>query len=688
MKAKLRGVEMLFITVVFMLNVSATSDTSFSDKDQSGKSEWREALLIADEYESTGRYIEAYKKYTEVGKMATSVSNFDYASELYIKAITLREKYDLVIPYIYVERNLAYLNLCNHLRQTLNDKCVFWHKVGIRQCESDLDTLTMLKLYKSFALHYMNRYENDKAISVNEKALPISLAFKDTIEYSINLLDYSDLLNKEGRYQTADSVADVGLSLIQKYERDNNVKYSIKWSFWFIQLKAFIYLNEGRKSKSERFFIACKDSVKRFENKGGIKHSDLLYVTNIRLGKLYYELSNYKAADLLFVEAEEILNNPKNIGFNKPFLYDNMLQTYQKAGLYKKAFDISEKYRNFIGDLNRKARQQHNNFLKDIATLDADNAKKEIDLLKSSADQESQDIKMTYLAVAIFTIGVIALLLLLFYQRQNKTNRQLMFMNETIAKQRDEITASIEYAKKIQKAILPSNELMKICLPFSYVFYQPRDIVSGDFYWVHTVGEKVLVACADSTGHGVPGAIVSMIGNNGLDTCVNEYGLTKPSQILDALNKYVEETFDKSVDKVNDGMDIALCLFDFQKNEVEYSGANIPLYMVAGSELLVTKADKQPIGRYDYRQPFTNHILPLGGIDNIYMCSDGIQDQFGGAKGKKFKIRRLKRLLVELSQQEISTQKGMLRDTFSDWKEDQEQVDDVCLIGINVANDL
>jgi hypothetical protein len=146
------------------------------------------------------------------------------------------------------------------------------------------------------------------------------------------------------------------------------------------------------------------------------------------------------------------------------------LQTYQKAGLYKKAYEISEKYRNFIGDLYREARQQHNSFLKDIATLDADNAKKEIDLLKSSADQESQNVKMTYLGVAIFTIGVVALLLLLFYQRQNKTNKQLMLMNETIAEQRDEITASIEYAKKIQKAILPSNELMKICFPFSYVF--------------------------------------------------------------------------------------------------------------------------------------------------------------------------------------------------------------------------
>lgn len=294
---------------------------------------------------------------------------------------------------------------------------------------------------------------------------------------------------------------------------------------------------------------------------------------------------------------------------------------------------------------------------------------------------------MTYLAIGICSVGVVALLLLFFFQRQNKTNRQLLIMNKTIGEQRDEITASIEYAKKIQKAILPSNELMKICLPFSYVFYRPRDIVSGDFYWVHMVGEKVLVACADSTGHGVPGAIVSMIGNNGLDTCVNEYGLTKPAQILDALNKYVEETFEKSSDTVNDGMDIALCLFDFEENSVEYSGANIPLYMVHGNELSVVKPDKQPIGRYEYRQPFTNHKLSLDNVDNIYMCTDGIQDQFGGAKGKKFKIKRLKRLLVELSQQDISKQKGMLRDTFMDWKEGEEQVDDVCFIGIHTKKD-
>ena len=652
------------------------------------KEELKKSLLQADDLEHSGKYVEAYIKYTEVGKMASEAGKLDYANDIYSIAITLRQKHSLKIPYTYEDRNLAFLNLCKHLRQNRNDKSVFWHQVAISQTQADADTLTMLKLYKSFALYYMDKYDHENAIRINQISLPISRAFGDTVEYAINLLDFSDLLNKEGRFKSADSVSDIGYKLIHDFELRNNIMHSTKWSFWFIELKAFIYFNKGDFNTSEQLFKACVDSIKRFQNRGGIKHSDLEYVTNIRLGKLYYELGNYNSADVLFVAADKILSDPHNIGFNKSFLYDNMLQTYQKAGLYKKAFEVSEKYRGYIDNLNIEARKQHDIFLKDIDLLHMENDEKELEILRQEKHQESKDAQLTYLGIGIFAVGIIALLLLLFYQRQNRTNKQLIKMNYTIAEQRDQITSSIEYAKKIQKAILPSNELMKICLPLSYVFYRPRDIVSGDFYWVHTVGEKVLIACADSTGHGVPGAIVSMIGNNGLDTCVNEYGLTKPAQILDALNKYVEETFDKSNDTVNDGMDIALCLFDFEKNEVEYSGANIPLYMVKGNELEVTKADKQPIGRYEYRRPFTNHTLNLREVDHIYMCSDGIQDQFGGSKGKKFKIRRLRRLLIELSQHDINEQKGMLSETFLDWKKDEEQVDDVCFIGIHVGNPL
>lgn len=644
----------------------------------------RALLMEADQLEAEAQYLDAYKAYTRAGKLATAKGSFDYANEIYIKAIDLRKLHRLEIPFTYSDRNLAYLNLCTHLRQSLSEESVFWHEEAIKECARNRDTLNMLKLYKSHALHYMNFYDNKSALEVNEKALPISFAYKDTVEYSINLLDYSDLLNKEGLYKAADSVADVGYNLIHSYELKNDTVTTQKWSFWFIQLKAYIYYKEKRFEESEKYFLACIDSVQNYKKTGKFDHDDLHYVADIRLGELYYELGNFNKADMLFVTAEELLNKPENIGFNRVFLYDNMLLTYTKAGLYKKAFEISEKYRNYINKSYVKAKEEKHSFLKDIATLDIENSQKELSILQSKAKQEDQEKKESYLLIGAFSLLVILLMLLFFFKRQNNTNKQLMKMNKTIGEQRDQITSSIEYAKKIQKAILPSNELMKICLPFSFVYYRPRDIVSGDFYWVHSIGEKVLVACADSTGHGVPGAIVSMIGNNGLNTCVNEYGLTKPSQILDALNKYVEETFEKSEDKVNDGMDIALCLIDFEKNELEYSGANMPLFCVKGNELEVTKADKQPIGRYDYRKPFTNHVISLENVDNVYMCTDGFQDQFGGAKGKKFKIRRLKRLLIELSQQDIVNQQKMLNETFLDWKEDEEQVDDVCFIGIKV----
>jgi serine phosphatase RsbU (regulator of sigma subunit) len=677
-----------FVVFVFLLGSNVFADDNFEDSSFSvniskkNTDRIRELLMEADDLESRKDYIGAYKEYTKVGKLATAKGSFDYAAEIYIKAINLRRIHRLEIPTIYGDRNRAYIDLCFHLRQTLSDESVYWHEEAIKQCALDRDTANMLKLYKSHALHFMNIYDNVSALKVNEIALPISLAFKDSVDYAINLLDYSDLLNKEGLFAKADSIADMGYELVHKYELENHTVTIQKWSFWFIQLKAFIYFNEGRFKESENHYLSCIDSISNYKKTGKYEHDDLHYFTNIRLGKLYYSLGNYKEADRLFLAAEALLNKPENIVFNRVFLYDNMLQTYIKAGLYKKAFETSEKYREYINTSYMKAKEEKHSFLKDIATLDIENSQKELTLLQHKATQENQEQKEVYYIVGGVSMLIVLLMLLLFYKKQNDTNKQLVKMNKTIGEQRDQITSSIEYAKKIQKAILPSNELMKICLPFSFVYYRPRDIVSGDFYWVHSIGEKVLIACADSTGHGVPGAIVSMIGNNGLNTCVNEYGLSKPSQILEALNKYVEETFEKSKDAVNDGMDIALCLIDFNQQTLEYAGANMPLYTVRGNVLDVIKADKQPIGRFDYRKPFTNHVISFNDIDNVYLTSDGIQDQFGGAKGKKFKLRRLKRLLLELSQHPINEQQKLMNETFLDWKEDEEQVDDVCFIGI------
>ena len=190
-----------FLFLLFIIGFIFSANTQIRDSFQINsfskvKDDLKKSLLIADDLEHSGEYVMAYMKYTEVGKMASEAGKLDYANDIYIIAITLREKHNLQIPHTYADRNLAFLNLCNHLRQNMNEKSVFWHKLAIQQTQADADTLTMLKIYKSFALYYMDNYDNENAIRINQIALPISKSFGDTVEYAINLLDFSDLLNK------------------------------------------------------------------------------------------------------------------------------------------------------------------------------------------------------------------------------------------------------------------------------------------------------------------------------------------------------------------------------------------------------------------------------------------------------------------------------------------------------------
>jgi serine phosphatase RsbU (regulator of sigma subunit) len=207
----------------------------------------------------------------------------------------------------------------------------------------------------------------------------------------------------------------------------------------------------------------------------------------------------------------------------------------------------------------------------------------------------------------------------------------------------DEITESFRYAKRIQTAILPPTILISETLPGSFVFFKPKDIVSGDFYWMEKVDGKILIAAADCTGHGVPGAMVSMVGNNCLNRTVREFGLIQPATILDQLTVLVENTFvhkdfnyDTKEDDIKDGMDISLCCIDISKKQLEWAGANNPLWIARSGEMIEIIADKQPVGKFDYRKPFTNHKIELQQGDTIYLFTDGYADQFGGPHGKKF----------------------------------------------------
>jgi serine phosphatase RsbU (regulator of sigma subunit) len=277
--------------------------------------------------------------------------------------------------------------------------------------------------------------------------------------------------------------------------------------------------------------------------------------------------------------------------------------------------------------------------------------------------------------------------------------------NDQIVAKNKEIIDSITYAKRIQTAILPPNYLFSHYLPESFILYKPKDIVAGDFYWMETYIQKdeetmheqpyLLFAAADCTGHGVPGAMVSVICNNALNRSVREFSLHKPNEILDKSREIIVKEFEKSTEDVKDGMDISLCSLSLhpevvngkERRKMLWSGANNPLWIIRNNstELEIHSPSKQPIGKYQLiNEPFSLQEVELEEGDSFYVFTDGFADQFGGPKGKKFLYKQLKDLLLSIRSESMTKQKQLLDSAFENWRGSLEQVDDVCIIGVRI----
>ena len=265
------------------------------------------------------------------------------------------------------------------------------------------------------------------------------------------------------------------------------------------------------------------------------------------------------------------------------------------------------------------------------------------------------------------------------YKIKNEKIKSQKLMIEAIY---EDVQASIRYAKRIQHTILPPDSVMNEHLKQNFVFYKPKDIVSGDFYWLEQIGELTLFAVADCTGHGVPGALVSIVCNNALNQSVREFGLRHPGEILSKVCEIVIQEFAESDEDVMDGMDIALC--SIEGNKLQYAGAYNPLWLIRNAELIETKANKQPIGQCDNRIPFASHSIEMEKDDTFYIFSDGYVDQFGGPKGKKFKSKQFKKLLLSIQDKTLNEQGDLIDEAFEKWKGNLEQIDDVCVIGVRI----
>jgi len=271
-------------------------------------------------------------------------------------------------------------------------------------------------------------------------------------------------------------------------------------------------------------------------------------------------------------------------------------------------------------------------------------------------------------------------------------NRKITDQNSQITEQKKEIedknkdlTDSINYAQKIQEAMMSDGQKLTELFDDAFILLQPKDIVSGDFYWLGYEGKRVIIGAIDCTGHGVPGAFMSMLGDSYLNHVVHVEKITDPAIILENLNKQIKKALNQEETNNQDGMDMSLCSVDLEKRVVEWAGAKNPLVFIKNGEIVKIKADSRPIGGHAYGEiPFTKHTVEIDSDTSFYMFSDGYQDQFGGPKNKKFMVKKMQKYFLEIHKKPMHEQKELLLAEFSKWKGDNEQIDDVLIVGFKM----
>ncbi|MES2565305.1 MAG: tetratricopeptide repeat protein [Bacteroidota bacterium] len=545
-------------------------------------------------------------------------------------------------------------------------KALDYYLQSLKVDEALNDDEGMLSSYNNIGLIYKEQGNNTRALQYFSQALVVAEKLKDKAGLSMTYNNMGLVFWQQKKFAAAlanffkvleiDKALDNQVGIAQSYNNIGLIYYEQKnfplsLEYHLKAVGLFLSLNDN-----EGLTLAYSNMASIYEKTGDLKKSE-------EYAKLSLDISTA-------IGRKEVQRNS----------YQTLAQVYALQKNFKDAY----KYQLLLTDIKDSLSNNESN--KQIAEMSAkyETEKKEEQIKLLEKDKK---IQKTVRNSFIFAFALMLLLAGVSYQsflNKRKANTQLAIKNELIEEKQKEILDSINYAKRIQTAILPPNRIVKEHLPDSFILYKPKDIVAGDFYWLEHKNDQVLFAAADCTGHGVPGAMVSVICNNGLNRTVREYNITDPGKILDKTREIVIAEFEKSDEEVKDGMDISLCAFNHITHQILWAGANNPLWVIRDNEVIELRPDKQPIGKYAEAKPFATHSMQLKKGDSFYIFTDGYVDQFGGEKGKKFKSSKLKELLLSISNQPMNEQHRILDETFGTWKGNLEQVDDVCIIGVRV----
>lgn len=679
---------------------------------------------------ASGYYIKGTANYLK--------SSYNDAIDFYEKALTIYQE---------IDDSKGIINVRNQLGLSLNNsgfqlKAINHYEQALVKAKAINDQLSIASVSNNIGVIYKNNGDIAKAITY----------------FMIGLKAYEALENNEG---IAGALSNIGLIYQSQNEIIKAIDYHNRSLGLFTELKDSINIANTYNNLGICYYQ--KDSLpqalthhhKSLEIREQVNNSRGIINSLHNIGVVYLNMKDYQRAldylnkSLLLANQNEnpkssvqalneiayiyyITKDYKNAKYNgekaKSKLSENQdikLQSRNADVLYRiyKALEMSDKALamherhivlrdSIISEQNQKEvmRQKFQyEYEKQQAIKDAEH---EAQMEVSAAEKKRQK-TITYAVSS--GLALVVLFSFFLYNRFRVTQKQKAVIEEKekeTSKQKEiveeknkEILDSINYAKRLQEAILPPTKLVNSYLTESFILYKPKDIVAGDFYFMDVVEENnkrlIYYVAADCTGHGVPGAMVSIVGANGLKRCIQEFNLRDPGKILDKLAELVAENFAQSEEKIRDGMDLALCCLEIENGyttKLHYAGANNPLWIInpqrentpktakpfrqeGGYEI---KADKQAIGYTENIKPFTTHTLSVEKGDTFYTFSDGYPDQFGGEAGKKYKSANFKKLLLSMYDKPMDKQQEIINKEFEKWKGGLEQVDDVCIIGVRV----
>jgi serine phosphatase RsbU (regulator of sigma subunit) len=535
--------------------------------------------------------------------------------------------------------------------------------------------------FGNIAIIYTYQNEYSKALDYFKRATEIDRQMDNLPGVAENLTNMGSLYSTKHQYDTALIFFNGALEIVKELKDEfsmTNVYGNISQ----------VYMN---KQELDSAFKYCEITYSY-----AVKTGNLPYKANavFNLATLYNLIKNYSKTEKLLKEAESYYSELRDWDLIKG-VHDEYFKLYSQKGEYKKALEsylLYISYRDSIyNDENRQKQMQLDlqySFDKK-ATADSVAYSSKEKVIKADLAKQEAELKVKRNQQYVLYGGIALLIVFgsIMYNRFKITNRQKHIIEEQkkiVEEKQQSILDSINYAKRIQEAILPSMSSMRQMLRDGFVMYLPKDVVAGDFYWLENVDNKIFVAAADCTGHGVPGALVSVVCSNALTKVVMEEGITETGKLLDRTREVVIEKFSKSGEEVKDGMDISLCAIDFNKLKMQWTGANNPLWIIRDNTLLEFKADKQPVGKFDNKKDFTTNSIDLVKGDLVFLFTDGFADQFGGKDGKKYKYKPFKEFLLRIQKSEMNNQRQLLVEEFQNWRGSNEQVDDVCVIGIRV----